>query len=197
LAKPEKEFHITFVGRLEPRKGIDLLLQVAPDLLREFPQAVLNIVGKDVGAGPGHSYEKEFTKKNKELISRGRIRFLGEVSEDELDGHYRNAEIVVAPSRYESFGLVHLESQMYGKAVIGSRIGGMQEIIKHGETGFLIKPGDSRDLYETLKSCIDGVQNIELIGIQARQNFLERHGKNRVVSDVRSILLSALGAVPN
>jgi glycosyltransferase involved in cell wall biosynthesis len=56
----------------------------------------------------------------------------------------------VAPSRYESFGLVFLEARMFGKPVIGCRAGGMIEVIEEGVTGLLAEPGDAASLEASL-----------------------------------------------
>jgi glycogen(starch) synthase len=74
------------------------------------------------------------------------VIFAGEVADSELEAQLERCEVFVAPSRYESFGLVFLEAMMFGKAVVGCRAGGMMEVIDEGVTGLLAEPGDSNSL---------------------------------------------------
>jgi hypothetical protein len=68
---------------------------------------------------------------------------LGWVSDEQLSNLYRTCKLVVAPSRYESFGLPLIEAMQYGKAVIGTTAGGMPEVITDGREGLLVPPGDA------------------------------------------------------
>lgn len=165
---------VLFVGRLEPRKGIDTLLDIAPDLLDQFPNAVIDIAGNDqIPLGNGSTYRQQFELRHPE-IDAGRLRFHGVVDDDELDRLYRECDIFVAPSRYESFGLVYLEAMRFGKPVIGTRTGGVPEIIRDGIDGLLVEPNDAGDLRRAL--C-------ELLGSQDRREQLGLAGRRRVLSD--------------
>lgn len=62
---------------------------------------------------------------------------------------------MVAPSRFESFGLVHLEAMMFGKPVVGCRIGGMKEVVQHDATGLLAEPGDADSLSNALRRLLE------------------------------------------
>ena len=103
---PQGSLRVLFVGRLESRKGIDVLLDVVPSLLARHPQLHVDIVGNDKIPGPGgKSYRAVFEALTPtELLTR--VRFHGEVPEDRLRGFYRACDIFVAPSRFESFGLI-------------------------------------------------------------------------------------------
>lgn len=69
---------------------------------------------------------------------------------EELAKYYQNCDIFVAPSLHETFGLIYLEAMSYGKPVIGTKVGGIPEVIKEGETGLLVPPGNSQALAEAI-----------------------------------------------
>ena len=91
-----------------------------------------------------------------------------------VHSYYRDCDVFVAPSRYESFGLILLEAMRYGKACVGSAIGGMQEVIRDGHDGILVTPGDSADLYNKISSLVRNVELRRHLGSAARQSFVEK-----------------------
>jgi hypothetical protein len=136
-----------FVGRLESRKGVDVLLRAALEVLRRLPHARLDIVGDDrIERAEGGTYRTAFLGSPEARYVQGRIIFHGRVEEGALRRFYRNCDVLVVPSRYESFGLVYLEGMMFGKPVIGGRAGGGPEVIDEGVTGMLVAPGDADEL---------------------------------------------------
>jgi glycosyltransferase involved in cell wall biosynthesis len=128
---------VLFVGRLERRKGIGVLLEAIPYVLKEFPLTVFNIVGREAG-------EKIPIQSSKNIV------FLGHLETDRLSEYYRRCDIFTVPSLYESCGLVYLEAMAYGKPVIGSEAGGIPEIIQNNYNGLLVPVGDARSLAEAI-----------------------------------------------
>jgi glycogen(starch) synthase len=172
VQKPEGCVRLLFVGRLESRKGIDILLEVAPSILKQFPDAVLDIVGDDtIPRSDGMTYKDEFLKSKvpDEILSR--IIFHGRAEEKELRGFYKYCDIFVAPSRYESFGLVFLEAMMFGKPVIACNSGGAPEVVTHGITGLLVKPGDTKSLAQALQTLISDGDRRTAMGAAARADY--------------------------
>jgi hypothetical protein len=141
-AREDRTKKVLFVGRLEPRKGIGVLLEVIPKVLETVPEAEFDIVGKDVmGASspvPG------WRQAHRSL--RRRVRFHGVVPSQTVDSMYEACDLLVAPSRYESFGLIYVEAMARGKAVIGTTAGGIPEVVRHEETGLLVPPDDPEAL---------------------------------------------------
>jgi glycogen synthase len=174
---------LLFVGRLESRKGIDLLLSVAPDVLRRFPNVVLDIVGDDTIVRPdGKTYKSEFLNSGIEQEILDRIAFHGRVEEEELRGFYRRCDVFVAPSRYESFGLVFVEAMIFGKPVIGCDAGGMPEVVTHGRTGLLAQPGDRESLRDALDTLLRDEPLRQSLGAAARADY-ERRFTEAVMRD--------------
>lgn len=141
-AREDRMKKVLFVGRLEPRKGIGVLLEAIPRVLEAVPEAEFDIVGKDVmGAS---SPVTRWWQAHRSL--RRRVRFHGEAPSRALDTLYETCDLLVAPSRYESFGLIYVEAMARGKAVIGTTAGGIPEVVRDAETGLLVPPDDPEAL---------------------------------------------------
>ena len=124
---------VLFVGRVEPLKGIDILVEAMAQL--ERTDAKLLIVGGDAQAAP------EIARLNARAAAlgvAGRIVALGAVDQSQLPSYYNAADVCVVPSFYESFGMVAVESMACGTPVIASRVGGLATTIRDGETSYLI-----------------------------------------------------------
>ena len=131
---------IAFAGRLTQEKGADLLLRAFAVVTQQIPDARLLIAGD----GP----ERENLKRLAVVLNiTSSVRFLGHLSQPEMERHLETAWLQVVPSRWEEpFGLVAAEAMMRGTAVVGSAIGALPEIIREGETGFLVSPEDNEAL---------------------------------------------------
>lgn len=140
------------VGRLERRKGTPLLFELLPGLLRAHPGLGVRFVGRDNSAEDGwlaqhgQSYPEFFRARHPELAAR--VHFAGPVDDEQLAAHYRDADLLLAPSLYESFGLVYLEAMRAGLPVVALAGGGASEIFARGEAdgALLSAPGDAAAL---------------------------------------------------
>jgi len=144
---------LLFVGRIQPLKGLD----VAVEALHLLPQrdAVLVVVGGASGA----EGDAEVRRIHDLVAARGlvdRVRFVPPQPHHMLSTYYRAADVVVVPSRSESFGLVALEAAACGTPVVGAAVGGLRTLVEHGRTGFLVEGRDpeimSRYVAEVLSS---------------------------------------------
>jgi len=122
------------VNHLHPRKRISLLLETMPAVLAEHPQAVALVVG----SGPEKAALQELAARLG--LRPEQVIFAGFVPEEELAAHYAAASIYVHTGRAESFGLAVLEASKAGLPVVAVAEGGPLEILKEGETGFLVAP---------------------------------------------------------
>ena len=135
---------LLFVGRLEPRKGIDLLLAAAPGLLASFPELELRIVGEDLGISLARQVVcRDVPRRCRRRSTSIAAGSWGKSAILALYEEYANADIFCAPSRYESFGLILIEAMMFSLPCIGGRIGGMSEILRDGVDGYLVETGGS------------------------------------------------------
>ncbi len=144
---PARGRRVLFVGRLERRKGIETLLAAVPRLLAADPDLHVDLVGDDTLAPPGEpTFRQRFLDRHEGAPWQRRCRFHGVVSDAALERFYRDCTVLVAPSLYESFGLIYLEAMRFGKPVIGCPVGGVPEVVDDGVTGLLVPPGDAEAL---------------------------------------------------
>ncbi len=151
----DEEIGILYVGRLEKRKGIDTLFKAVPRVVREIPNVMFTIVGKDTNLAPGGGSYRKYLLKRMEKKYHKFINFTDFVTSEQLQEYYRNCDVFVAPSLYGSFGQIYIEAMAWGKPVIGCNAGGVPEVIQDGTTGFIIPPEDSNELAERIIALRD------------------------------------------
>ena len=150
--KPEDRM-VLFVGRIEPLKGVDTLIQAMSCLQWKEERPVhLAIIGGDPAASPEEmSAEMARLQKLCDDLAVGQtVVFLGKRDQDKLPYYYSAAELVVMPSHYESFGMVALEAMACGTPVIASEVGGLAYLVRDGETGFTIPDQEPETLCEKI-----------------------------------------------
>lgn len=124
---------ILFVGRMEPIKGIDVLLRAAAAMEGGSDYRIVIIGGSD-----DDSEQQRLREMAEGLGIAARLIFAGTVEQRRLPLYYSAADVCVAPSFYETFGLVPLEAMACGTPVIAARVGGLQATIIDGKTGYLV-----------------------------------------------------------
>jgi len=170
--EPSSHPRILFVGRLEARKGIDIVLDSAVRLAASGYDFELRVVGDTSIVGPtGATYREEFERGHPDLAEQ--VLFLGRVDDEVLRKEYANCDVFVAPSRFESFGLILLEAMMFSKPVVATDIGGMREILHDGESGILIPPDDADALTSALQRLLDLPRLRREVGDRGRQRYQE------------------------
>lgn len=123
------------VGKLIHRKGGDVLLDAAAQLVGDNPRLRIAF------AGAGEE-EEPWRARAYELGIAENVVFLGELARQELLEAYQRARVIIAPSRAEGLPMVLFESQWLGIPAVASEVGGIPELITHGENGFLVPPDD-------------------------------------------------------
>jgi D-inositol-3-phosphate glycosyltransferase len=155
-----------FVGRLDPFKGADLVIETVARL-RQPATALI------VGGDPTSDSEIERLQKvaSRQRVSR-RVRFIGAVPQDQLPTYYRAADILVVPSFYESFGLVAVEALACGTPVVATRVGGLPYVVSDGENGLLVPWRCSEAFAQRLDNLFDDRALLARLRQQARPSVM-------------------------
>lgn len=161
---------VLYVGRLERRKGTRHLLEAIPAVVAACPDARFRLVGKDGGDAPGATSYQAYFASFAWPAAQAATTFVGYVDQDQLEQEYRSCDIFVAPSLFESFGLIHLEAMARGKPVVAFDTAATPEIVVHGETGLLASVEDSAALGQALVRLLEQPEQARLMG----QRGLER-----------------------
>ena len=176
--QPPDTLTVLYVGRLEKRKGIADLFEAIPRVLQKTPRVRFIIAGSDNSQADGFfnrtglTYPAYFASKHPQLA--GQVEFKGAVSEEDLHRLYQSCDLFVAPSLYESFGLIYLEAMNYAKPVIGCRAGGIPEVVDHGVSGLLVDPAAPIALAEAITSLLSAPVKLCELGLAGRQRLLEQ-----------------------
>jgi glycosyltransferase involved in cell wall biosynthesis len=185
---------VLFVGRLEERKGPDQLLsaiELLGPLLGQIEVVFVGSPGKE-----GDPYCLSFLQhaaKLKKRFPRISLVFAGYVSDEDLQAHYAGADVFVAPSRFESFGLVLIEAMRHGTPVIACDIGGMREIINDDVDGYLVKVGDIAHLAGRLRLLIENSAVRLRIGAAAAQTYESRFTARKMGESIEAMLSALTG----
>ena len=151
---PEEDHFLLFVGRIEPLKGIDTLLQAIALLKARLPEGLpklsLSIIGGLEDEEDQSDEMKRLRTLREELGLGELVTFLGAKSQETLQYYYSAAEAVVMPSHYESFGMVALEAMACGTPVIASEVGGLAYLVQDGVTGFHVPTNDPMPLADKI-----------------------------------------------
>lgn len=192
--------NVLFVGRLEKRKGIHILMQAIPEVLKEIPDIEFTIVGRDTffqkdeasfESPEGKTFKTEFWDKLPEDI-KNKVHLVGVVDNVELKKYYKSCDLFVAPSLHETFGYVYLEAMSYGKPVIGCKVGGVPEVIKDGEVGILVEPSNSKALAEAIKKAVRDYSKIIQMGTTAREYVKNNFSLYKLADETESLYKSII-----
>lgn len=143
---------LLFVGRIQPLKGPDVAIRALHALDRADARLVI------VGGASGSDGDGEVERAHQlvdELGLRDQVHFVPPQPHHILSSYYRAADVVVVPSRSESFGLVALEAAACGVPVVASAVGGLQSLVDDGETGYLIADRDPRQFAAAIARILD------------------------------------------
>jgi D-inositol-3-phosphate glycosyltransferase len=175
IGVPSDRRILLFVGRIEPLKGLDVLLQ-AIALLRD--QGILDAIPfclLVIGGDP----EVDLDNMSTEMLRLQELRenyglqdlvaLLGKRSQDTLPYYYSAAEAVVVPSHYESFGMVALEAMACGSPVVASEVGGLAYLIQDGKTGYTVPVGDPQALAARLAELLTDTELRQRLSLQASE----------------------------
>ncbi len=163
---------ILFVGRIHPIKGIETILEALRLLVDRFglsrQEVELLVIGGDPSQNGGEL--ARLRSLSDRLGIKDMVRFRGAQRHEDLPNFYSAADVLVLPSRHESFGMVALEAMACGTPVVASKVGGLIYTIKDNHTGFHIPQGDSASLAQRLWMILTDPNLKDRLGRRARDH---------------------------
>lgn len=180
---------LLFVGRLTEKKGVRYLIDAMVTVRNAVPEAKLLIVGHG-------ELEQSLKKQVDQLGLEDVVLFAGGIPNAELPSYYATADIFNGPSIQvkggdtEGFGLTFVEAVMSGCLVIGTRVGGVEEIICDGQTGYLVSPGDSDLLAAKIVEVIATLNQHENMKENARKVVVDQFDWDVITARYRNAYLS-------
>lgn len=188
---------VLFVGRLEKRKGILDLFGAIPQVLRQLPDVRFIIAGADNSMHDGFADQHGMTYPAHFVHRHGayapNVQFTGEIGDVQLQALYQTCDVFVAPSLYESFGLVYLEAMNYAKPVLGCRAGGVPEVVEEGVTGLLVEPEAPAALAEALVAMLRSPEQLRALGLAGREQVLSRFSYLQMARNFADVYRRVIG----
>jgi glycosyltransferase involved in cell wall biosynthesis len=156
----EKQPVVGYIGRLIPEKGLDDLIEAARMVLDDWPAARFVVVGE----GP---YLPHIRKRLNDLGLGQAFEIVGQVHD--VEAQIDRFMFLVLPSKHEGFPMVVLEAMRLGVPVIGTKVGGIPEIIRDGRNGFLVEAGRPEELARAILELLQDERRREAMGCQAEK----------------------------
>lgn len=169
---------VGIVGRLAPIKAVELFLAAASVVCIDHPAVHFAIVGD------GELWDELHKEVRKRGLSE-RVYFTG--WRRDLDAVYSDLDLVVCCSRNEGTPVSLIEACAAGRAVIGTQVGGIPDIIAAGVNGLLVPRGDAGALADAIKELIADPGRRRSMGLAGRQLVMEKHGAERMVKELKDV----------
>jgi glycosyltransferase involved in cell wall biosynthesis len=145
---------VLFLGRLEARKGVTELLEAARMVVAQMPNVRFVLIGRDRPQAPAGVTHQQWVHDNFPPDVADRLEFLGVQPDAVVQDWFRQADLFVAPSRYESFGLVFVEAMRAAVPVISTTAGGIAEVVTSGHSGLLVEPQQPGQIAEAILTLL-------------------------------------------
>ncbi|HEU5101284.1 MAG TPA: glycosyltransferase, partial [Roseiflexaceae bacterium] len=188
---------LLLVGRIEPLKGIDALIQALALLFQRQPEWRGGLTALVVG-GHGETERARWNAEQRrldalrvELDVAEAVRFVGARAQDQLPLFYAAADIVTMPSHYESFGMAALEGMACGRPVVATNAGGPAFVVEDGASGLLTPPDNAPTLAERLERLLADDQLRTTMG-EAAAKRAQRFGWSSVACDILRVYRDTL-----
>ena len=186
------KYGIGVFGRIRPSKGTDVFVDAMIDVLPHFPDFTAIITGEALAEH--HDYKKQMVDKIQAAGLSDRIVFLGNLPPDAIPGWYRNVTIMIACPLYEPFGITPLEAKARGCAVIASRTGAFEYIVKPGETGALVPTNDAKALAAAVTMLAQDPDKTEAMGRAGRERVTAEFSIEKEAEGIARVYRAVLNA---
>jgi glycosyltransferase involved in cell wall biosynthesis len=180
---------VLFVGRIEHRKGVDVLLAAAEEVIGTGVDAHFTLAGRPADSPLQEAFEQR--ARDRPQLARA-VRFAGPVSDAELDRLFRRADIVCLPARYESHGVVMVEAMMHGRPIVTCATGGVGEVVDDGVNALLAPPEDPSGLAEQLTILLSDEELRLRLGRAGRELYEDRFHARQVARRMASLMAAVI-----
>ncbi|WP_017651540.1 glycosyltransferase family 4 protein [Fortiea contorta] len=190
--KPEEKL-VLYVGRFDPRKGIETVVRAVRESQFFESQNLKLIIGG--GSTPGNSDGDERDRIEGIINELGLTEFVslpGRLSQDVLPTYYAAADVCVVPSHYEPFGLVAIEAMASGTPVIASDVGGLQFTVVPEQTGLLAPPQDVPAFAEAIDRILSNSEWRDKLGVAGRKRVIEKFSWDGVAHQLAALYTQLL-----
>jgi glycosyltransferase involved in cell wall biosynthesis len=175
-------FYIGVLARLEPNKGHKILIEAIENICinkKNYSNKKIKIFFAGIG---DESYKDDLVRLLKKKRISENFIFLGHINN--IENFLYSMDIIVQPSLFdETFPCSIIEAMACGKLVIGSKVAGIPEQIKDRKTGFLVNPGNVRQLTKAIIKCLNNYRIVNNMGIEAYKRFQQHFSKTKCVSN--------------
>jgi D-inositol-3-phosphate glycosyltransferase len=186
---------LLFVGRIEPLKGIDTLIEAIAIMDQHQVYVCLSVVGGNLDGDQEEPTDEmaRLQALREKYNLQDLVAFLGRRSQDTLPYYYSAAKAVVVPSHYESFGMVALEAMACGTPVVASQVGGLAFLVQDGVTGFTVPVDEPQALADRLTTLIQDASLRKRMGEQAAA-FAQEYGWEKIAIRIVKVYQELLEA---
>lgn len=181
-------FVIGYIGQMRREKGVSILIESSALVLRKFPNTLFLMVGKD-GTGE-EGLTDELRKRIKELGLTEHYKFLGK--RDDIPEIMNTIDLLVLPSFREALPKVILEAMSCQRCVVASDVGGIPEIIRDGENGLLVPPGDREGLERSVLSVLESDELRMRLAKAGYQTVKEHFSIERVIKRTEDLYVELI-----
>lgn len=168
----KKRNTIIYCGSVEQRKGVLVLAQALEKVFKEFEDLEIMFVGKDTVRNDKDISTMKYIKEIVPEEYRNRLKFYGQLGNEELNKLYNEAKLAVFPSLFDNLPYVVLEAMLAKLPIVGSRNSGMPEMFIEGESGDLYETGNPDSLAEKIIDLLNDLERMNLYGKNAREKAL-------------------------
>jgi glycosyltransferase involved in cell wall biosynthesis len=183
IPKGKKEPMILFVGPLIKEKGVNIAFKTIEEILSEKDDV------KAIFVGSGE-LEDELKQKTKNYDER--ITFMKNISDDKLINLYQKASVFVLPSKYEAFGKVLTEAMSCQTPVVATRVGGIPDVVKDDETGYLVDYGNWDGMKEKIVKILNDSKLRDKLGRKGRKHVVENFDTKVIVDKLEKVYEKAI-----
>lgn len=177
------------LARLDPRKGLDLLIKSVPYIKRHYNGDFLVLISTGTGAKEEKKEMNKLLTLIRELNVEKEVKIIPAIEPiDLVPKYYSAADVFVLPSPYEPFGIVMLEAMACKAPMVATKFGGPAEVIQDGYDGFLVDPKDSKEMGKKIAELLRDDKKRELFAERAYKKVMSKYSWSSVAKEVLSLL---------